>query len=109
MHKLYNLRDKLVEQLESYDTESELDLKSLEIIDVLAHAIKNMDKIIETCEKDDSYGTRGRSTHAMRDNMGRYLTGPSDTNMMTDLSNLMMDTSDENTRRAIQSMINKYR
>ena len=53
MHKLYNLKDKLVKELEGYDGK-ELSSGSLDVIDKLAHAAKNLGKVIECCE-DDGY------------------------------------------------------
>lgn len=53
MHKLYNLKDKLVKELENYEGK-ELSSGSLDVIDKLAHAAKNLGKVIECCE-DDGY------------------------------------------------------
>lgn len=52
MHKIYELKDKLCEELEEYGGKK-LDAGSLEVIDKLAHTIKNLDKIIETYEDED--------------------------------------------------------
>ena len=58
MHKLYELKDMLCEELEEYGSKEKLDVGGLEIVDKLAHAIKNLDKIIEAAE-DDEYSQRG--------------------------------------------------
>ena len=101
MHELYELKEKLCEELEKYGAE-ELTAGSLEVVDKLAHAIKNLDKIIEAKEEEEysmegcmsyarggrggnrsyrsyaregggSYAyARGRGRNARRDSMGRY-------------------------------------
>ncbi len=101
MHKLYELKDMLCEELEEYGAKDKLDVGGLEIVDKLAHAIKNIDKIIEAYEEEGysndggqsgmmypyyrsyeggrggrlnrggSYA-RGRGRNARRDSMGRY-------------------------------------
>jgi len=48
MHKLYDLKDMLCEELEEYADKGKLDMGGLEIVDKLAHAIKNIDKIMES-------------------------------------------------------------
>lgn len=51
MDAIYELKDKLCDELEEYG-DKKLDAGSLEVIDKLAHTIKNLDKIIETYEED---------------------------------------------------------
>ena len=46
MHKIDELRDMLMEELEKCATKGELSAGSLEVIDKLAHAIKSIDTII---------------------------------------------------------------
>ena len=70
MHDLYNLRDMLCDELKEYGAKSELTAGSLDIVDKLAHALKNLDKIIEN---DDGYsGYYPDASYARkRDSMGR--------------------------------------
>jgi hypothetical protein len=74
MRELYELKEKLCDELKSYG-KKEMSAGSLDVIDKLSHAIKNIDKIIEKYEEEDysnadrSYG-RGR--YAKRDSRGRY-------------------------------------
>lgn len=97
MHELYELKEKLCRELKKYSNE-EVTTNSLEVVDKLSHAIKNIDKIIEKYEEEEggsygynsydnsyrgggrgnrgsynygSYG-RGRGRNAKRDSMGRY-------------------------------------
>lgn len=76
MHKLDELRDMLMEELEKCAAKGELSTGSLEVIDKLAHAIKSIDTIIameEAGYSNDGYSmARGRGRYAKRDSMGRY-------------------------------------
>lgn len=97
MNELYELKEKLCRELKKYSSE-DVTTNSLEVIDKLSHAIKNIDKIIEKYEEEEgaSYGygsyegsyrggrnnrgsynngnsyARGRGRNAKRDSMGRY-------------------------------------
>lgn len=89
MDKLYELKEMLCKELEEYGSKGKMDVGSLEVVDKLAHAIKNIDKIIEAKESGgysgEYYGddgmsnrsyrrsyARGRGSNAKRDSMGRY-------------------------------------
>lgn len=104
MHELYELRDNLCDRLKEYGKKQEISAQSLDVIDKLSHAIKNIDKIIDHYEQPegmdgrsnrngrgeyhgtyegsyDRMGTRGRTSYARgrgsnanRDSMGRYST-----------------------------------
>lgn len=86
MKQLHDLKDRLCEELAAF-SERDLNASNLEKIDTLAHATKNLGKIIEMKEEeysgemssrgsyDGSYGDssyRGRGRNAKRDSMGRY-------------------------------------
>lgn len=102
MHELYELKDKLLQELEEYGTK-ELSAGTLDVVDKLSHAVKNLCKIIEMKEDEEEYsgdmmgnrmmdGTsyarggnrggsrggrgssyaRGRGSNARRDSMGLY-------------------------------------
>ena len=58
MHKLYKLKDALVKELEDYS--DGVTKANLDVIDKLAHAAKNVGKVIECCE-DEEYSNRGYS------------------------------------------------
>jgi monoamine oxidase len=130
MHKLEDLKDMLCEELEEYGTKDKLDMGGLEIVDKLAHAIKNIDKIIDKesgySERyyegnygrdyyaDGSYrgayadgysSRRGRTGNVKRDSMGRYARA---NDMRMEIERLMDEAPDEATRmkleRFMQSM-----
>lgn len=55
MHELYELKEKLCDELKDYGAK-EVTASNLEVIDKLAHATKNIDKIIEGYEGDGYSG-----------------------------------------------------
>ena len=93
LNKLYELKEQLCEELESYAS-SGINRQNIADIDTLAHAAKNICKIIEFCEGSDGgegysrrpyrnsmmpdpYGYSGYSYNrgrrdVMRDSMGQY-------------------------------------
>ena len=56
MHDLYNLRDTLVKELEEYGRLGELSKASLDSVNKLSHAAKNVCKVIRYCEENE-YGS----------------------------------------------------
>lgn len=65
MHKLQELKERLCNELSEYGERSKLDAQTLDIVDKLAHTVKNLDKIIS----ESGYsGARYR-----RDDMGRFV------------------------------------
>lgn len=79
MHQLYKLKDRLCEELGAF-ADRDISSSNLEMIDKLAHATKNIGKVIEMKDEEEysnrmSYGNsyaRGRGRNAKRDSMGRY-------------------------------------
>lgn len=61
MDGIYELKEMLCKELEEYGQKGELTAGSLDIVDKLAHAIKNLDKIIESYEEEEGYSMRGGS------------------------------------------------
>ena len=84
MHGIYKLKDMLCKELEEYGERSQLDSNSLNMVDTLAHALKNVDKVIEYKEMDDYSEAmsregmsrdgmpRGYSRGTIEDGMGHY-------------------------------------
>ena len=114
MHALYELRDMLCKELEDYGKKGELSAGALDIVDKLAHTIKNLDKIIDVCESEDysncgSYGYRDGTSYARRrDSRGRYSSeGYSRHSIADKLRNLMREVPDERTRQELQSLVSK--
>lgn len=63
MHKLYELKEMLCEELKKYGGK-DLSAGSLEVIDKLSHAIKNIDKIIESYGEEEEYSNAGGGSYA---------------------------------------------
>lgn len=73
MKALYKLKDMLCQELEEYGERKQLDQNSLEIVDTLAHALKNIDKVIEEKEMENYSEARGGSSRgSIQDGMGNY-------------------------------------
>lgn len=127
MHELYELKEKLCEELEEYGRKGELSTGSLEVVDKLANTIKNLCKIIEAYEDDEyssryesyedgmggSYARGGRRGGRRGANQyGSYARGgrgsyAMNTGMVEDLRALMQDAPDERTKQEFQKFIRK--
>lgn len=56
MHELYELKEMLCEELKKYGEKGDMTTGSLDVVDKLAHTVKNLGKIIEMYEmEDDGY------------------------------------------------------
>lgn len=55
MDEIYELKEMLCKELEEYGRKGEMSAGSLEIVDKLAHAVKNLGKIIEMYEEEEKY------------------------------------------------------
>ena len=130
MHEIYELKEKLMKELEEYGRKGELTAGSLDVVDKLSHTVKNLCKIIEKSEEDSEYSmadgrsyrdgrmyegntmrsyARGRGRNARRDSMGRYSsTGYSYGNedMIEQLEGLMEE-APEQVKQDIQRLITK--
>lgn len=128
MDKLYKLKDMLCEELEEYSREEQVDMKNLQAIDTLAHAIKNIDKIIESEEgeySNESYNSYGNyrgttrmandSRYAMRgrkrDSMGRYARdggySRAENDFRMELEDMMRNAPTEQERMKYQRMLDE--
>ena len=123
MHELYELKEKLMDELKEYGGK-EMSAGSLEVVDKLTHTIKNLCKIIEESE-DEGYSNRyypmsyndggsyrgsyARGRNARRDSMGRYSgeRGYSRDGLADKLRDLMAEAPDERTRAEIQRLVEK--
>lgn len=94
---LEKLRDTLCEELERYGRDG-VSSGSLDTVDKLAHAIKNIDKIIDR----DGYSNRYPMSYK-RDRMGRY----SRDGMADKLRELMHDAPDEHAREELRKLADK--
>lgn len=139
MHEIYELKEMLCKELEEYGRKGEMSAGTLEIVDKLAHAVKNLGKIIEMDEEGysgegnmgNSYArggsgggqggggssyrnsyARGRGRYARRDSMGRY--SSDEYSMAADdvigqLESMMETAPDDKSRRKIRELINEMK
>lgn len=56
MQEIYELKEMLCEELEKYGSKGDLNTGELEIVDKLAHAVKNLGKIIEMADEEEYSG-----------------------------------------------------
>ena len=56
MHKIKELKELLCKELEEFGGRTSLDRNALSDVDTLAHAIKNLDKILQGEEEDSMAG-----------------------------------------------------
>lgn len=122
MHAIYELKEKLCDELEEYG-EKKLDAGSLDVIDKLAHTIKNLDKIIE-CYEDGGYskdgmmydgsyargGRRGGGRRGGANQYGSYAMGRysrDNMSMVADLREMMEEAPDERTKMEFKKFIQK--
>lgn len=115
MSELYELKRMLMKELESYGSKGELSAGTLDIVDKLAHTVKNLCRIIAEAEESDysgDYQYMGRSyaerRTVRRDGMGRYSGERYSRNGLADeLRGLMHDAPDEHTRQEIKRLADK--
>lgn len=125
MDKLHELKEMLCEELEEYGSKDKLDVGGLEIVDKLAHAIKNIDKIIEAYNEEGYSGEymyadggrgsrrsyRGRSYARRRDSMGRYSRedgySMDGAEIANEIRGLMASAPDEYTRKELEKLTRK--
>lgn len=125
MHKLYDLKEKLMQELEDYSENGKFSKEDVESIKYIASAIDHICNIVEEGdeysnmyygEDDGSYArggnrsggrsyARGRGRNARRDSMGRYSRANDD--MIEQLRMMMQEAPDERTRQEFQRFITK--
>ncbi len=130
MHKMYNLKEMLIDELEQLGSKEHLEMADLELVDKLAHATKNLCKVIESCEEAEyseaqggSYGmrrgfrrgsyaggsmaqgsyARGRGLNARRDSMGRYSSAG---DFKMELESLMQEAPNDVVRQKLMETMN---
>ena len=121
MHKLYELKELLMEQLEK-DADEGLNANNLHEIDTLTHALKNLCKVIECCGDDrgSSYGRMYRDDYSSRrDSMGRYARAAEPEHredahgyggdVVDQLEKLMVYAADERTKGKFRELIRDMR
>ena len=93
MHAIHELKEMLCDQLKEYGEKDSLNMQDLDIVDKLAHSVKNLDKILMT----DVYSNKICSDYSIR---RRDKIDP-----IEELTILMNEERDEAKRRRYQSII----
>lgn len=127
MHRLYDLKEKLIKELEDYAENGKFSKDDVESIKYISSAIDHIDNI---CEREEggysenmmggtSYGrgynssyrgssyARGRGSNARRDSMGRYSNdgySMANDDMISELRG-MMETAPEGAKNKIRNLI----
>lgn len=102
MKELLELKERLIDTLKDY-SRKDINSSNLEVIDTLAHATKNLCKVIE----DSEYSNRWDGSYR-RDSMGRYSRDGYSRHSLSDkLRELMNEAPDENSRMEIKRLIDK--
>lgn len=120
MDKLYELKDKLMKELEDYSQNGKFSRDDVETIKYMASAVDHLCNIIDG---EEGYSGRypymggvyadgrmdGRSSRRSykRDSMGRYSRGYSRNDLADKMRELMEDAPDDRTRQEIQRMVDK--
>lgn len=114
MHELNNLKDMMIKELEDYGKSGNLSKTSLDAIDKLAHATKNLAKVIECCEEESYSNARGRYSREGAYDTGRsygmensYGYSRSNDNLRGQLYKLMEMSTDERTRDELRKFIDR--
>lgn len=121
MHDLYNLKEMLCKELSDYGKDGGLSLSSLDTIDKLAHAAKNVAKLIDESDgysrrggsygdggysRDGYYYDDGSSYRRGRDRMGRF-TSRDGSEMAHKLREMMHETTDDGLKAEIRRLAEK--
>lgn len=108
MKEIVELRERLCDELKDYGKKGDMSTGSLDVVDKLAHTVKNLDKIIDG-DGYSGYPARyayddgsGRRSYA-RDRMGRY----SRNGLADKLRDLMDEAPDDHARMEIKRLIDK--
>ena len=102
MNELHELKERLVDELKDYG-KRDLTGSTLDMIDTLAHATKNVCKIIDDEGYSGNYPYSYDGRVYRRDGMGRY----SRNSLKDKLHELMGDAPDEQTRMELKRLVDK--
>lgn len=123
MHKLYELKENLMKELEDYSENKKYSKEDVEAIKYITSSVDHLCNIIEDEDGDysmrspymngnayNSSYARGRGySRTRRDSMGRYSRrySMSDDAMIAELRKMMDDAPDERTRQEFERFISK--
>lgn len=108
MHKIHELKERLMHELGGF-ADKDITTGNLATVDTLAHAVKNLCKIIESADgdyDDREYSSR-RGMSYRRDSRGRYSRLSPHDEMVDKLNELMDSATDDNIRSDIHRLVQK--
>lgn len=116
MHKLHELKDKLIEELEAYSENGKYSKEDVEVIKYMASAVDHICNIMDGDEEysnamypmNRTYSRRNSYSRARRrDSMGRYSRGYSmaGKEYIAELREIMQDCDDDYARKEIHALI----
>lgn len=112
MRELYELKEKLCKELKDFSKRGDINISQLEIIDKLAHSIKNIDKVLECYENEEYSGSSSYrrasysdGNYGDRSYKGYSMDGYSRGNIVSELRALMQDAPDDKTKQEFQRFI----
>jgi hypothetical protein len=128
MHKLYELKEKLMRELEDYSENGKFSKEDVEAIKYITSAIDHICNIMEDADGDEysermmpyAYeqdgGNRGGgysrnyayARGRRRDSMGRYSREGSKEEMVAQLRDMMHNAPDERTRMRIEELVREF-
>lgn len=111
MHDLKRLKDMLVKELEEYGKSGNVSKSSLDYVDKLAHATKNLAKVIEACEAEEAYSNAMEGRYSREDRASyadnSYGYSRSDSNLHGQLYRLMETSKDPRTKEEIRNLLER--
>lgn len=136
MHKLYELKEKLMDELEAYSQNGKFSKDDVEAIKYISSAIDHICNICEDMDGDGEYSgdmmpggmgnmggsyarggrsyrgsyARGRGRNAKRDSMGRYSSegySRAEDDFRMDLQELLQDAPNEQVRQKLQRIMSE--
>lgn len=117
MHKLYELKETLIEEMEEFAGKSNLSKDDVMFIKYLSSSVDHICNIIDACEEEEGYSGRGYSMRRYsrmddghsyarrRDSMGRYSRAKED--FADELRDLINDAPNDRIRQKMQSIMSE--
>ena len=105
MHKLYDLKEKLIEEMEEYADKGNLSKDDITSVKYLSSSVDHICNIIEKCEEDE-YSHRGMYSRARRrDGMGRYSSAGESFRM--EMEDLIRNAPNDRIRQKMQNIMSE--
>ena len=104
MQTFHDLKDMLCHELDEITRTGELSAGSLDTIDKLTHSIKSLETIIAM---NEAHGDSGYYPHYYSGARRRYSRDDAKTEMLSDLREIMHNTTDDGMKRKLRQFISE--